>query len=216
MNTRIVSGLLALAGAMAVSIAFAGGPHVQIEALFTDTAVLKIDGERKMLRVGQTHHGVTLVSAEAESATIQVGGKKQVLGLSRHIGSDYEEPKEQVVTIPKDAQQQYQTSAMIDGVQVLVLVDTGANVVAMSSSRADKLGVSYKGGTRTAVETASGVAPAYSVTLSSVNVGGIQVNNVPALVVKGDYPRTVLLGMSFLRHVKLEEHRGVLSLSRTP
>jgi aspartyl protease family protein len=57
---------------------------------------------------------------------------------------------------------------------------------------------------------------AYSVTLQSVSVGGIQVDNVPATVLEGVFPGTVLLGMSYLRHVKLQEHNGILSLTRTP
>jgi aspartyl protease family protein len=34
-------------------------------------------------------------------------------------------------------------------------------------------------------------------------------------VVEGDFPSMVLLGMTYLRHVKMEETGGVLSLSRT-
>jgi aspartyl protease family protein len=46
-------------------------------------------------------------------------------------------------------------------------------------------------------------------------VGGIEVENVLATVVEGNYPVTILLGMSYLKHVKLQEHNGVLTLSRT-
>ena len=64
------------------------------------------------------------------------------------------------------------------------------------------------------VETASGKVNAWHVTLQSVSVGGISVDNVEATVVEGDYPSKILLGMTFLRHVKMEETDGVLSLSR--
>jgi aspartyl protease family protein len=47
-----------------------------------------------------------------------------------------------------------------------------------------------------------------------VVVGEIAVENVPAMIVDGAYPATILLGMSYLRHVKLQEHNGILSLSR--
>jgi aspartyl protease family protein len=33
-------------------------------------------------------------------------------------------------------------------------------------------------------------------------------------VVEGDFPATVLLGMTYLQHVKMQEHQGVLTLSR--
>ena len=51
--------------------------------------------------------------------------------------------------------------------------------------------------------------------LRSVNVGGIKVNNVPATVIEGEFPNYVLLGMTYLRHVKMEENQGVMTLSRT-
>ena len=52
------------------------------------------------------------------------------------------------------------------------------------------------------------------VMLNSVSVGGIRVDNVEATVVESDFPATVLLGMSYVRHVKIEEQNGILSLSR--
>ncbi len=64
------------------------------------------------------------------------------------------------------------------------------------------------------VETASGLVPARVVNLRFVDVGGIRVDNVQATVVEGSYPSTVLLGMSYLKHVDIKENNGVLSLSR--
>ena len=48
------------------------------------------------------------------------------------------------------------------------------------------------------------------VILSTVQVGGIEVNNVRATVLKGDFPEDLLLGISFLRNVEISENRGVL------
>ena len=53
-----------------------------------------------------------------------------------------------------------------------------------------------------------------AVTLRSVSVGGIRVENVQATVLEGDFPSTILLGMTYLQHVDMEENNGVLSLSR--
>ena len=97
-----------------------------------------------------------------------------------------------------------------------VLVDTGANVVALSAAQANSLGIDFNAGEPSRVETASGITSAYSITLQSVSVGGIKIENVQATVVAGDYPTTVLLGMSYLQHVKIQEHNGILSLTGTP
>ena len=205
---------LALALLLAVSPAWSASAAIEVEALFTNAAVLRIDGERKMLKAGQSYKGVTLVAAHSSTATLDVDGQSLELSLSRRVGARYETPEAQVVSIPRDAMMQYQTSATINGRSMQVLVDTGANVVALNSSHALALGVDYSTGAPARVETASGNVNAWVVTLGSVDVGGIRVDNVQATVVEGDFPSTVLLGMTYLRHVKMEETGGVLSLSR--
>jgi aspartyl protease family protein len=205
----MVAGLAVLAGQVR-----ADTPPVEVEALFKDGAVVSIDGERKTLRVGQSHGGVTLLSAYSRTATFEVDGRQLVLGLSRRIGTNFQEPVKPVVTIERNAQLQYQTTASINGRQVQVMVDTGANVVALSSQQAGNMGIDYRTGIPARVETASGVVNAWVVTLRSVSVGNIRVQNVQASVVEGRFPATILLGMSFLQHVDLSENNGVLSLSR--
>lgn len=187
---------------------------VEVEALLGSTAVLLINGQRQTLKEGQSAEGVTLVATEPTTATVEINGQTQTLGLTRRVGTAYQQPKEKVVTIARDAAMRYQTNATINGRSALVLVDTGANTVAISSDRAKAMSIDYSSGKPTTVETASGLTAAHAITLESVVVGEIAVNNVPAMVVDGAYPATILLGMSYLRHVKLQEHNGILSLSR--
>ena len=196
------------------SVSTSAAPNIEVEALMTDAAVLKIDGERKMLKAGQSYKGVTLVSAYSRTATLEVDGKQQVVGLSRRIGADFQEPKEQVVSIRRDERLQYNTTIMINGRSMPALVDTGANLVALSSKHAQALSIDYKTGLQSQVETASGMVGAWLITLRSVSVGGIRVENVQATVVDGNFPTTILLGMSYLKHVEMKENNGVLSLSR--
>jgi aspartyl protease family protein len=207
--------LLGLSLALAATQASAAQVLVEVEALLGKTAVMQINGQRKTLRVGDSVDGVTLIAAEPTSATVQINGQSQTLGLSERVGTTYQAPSELVVTIARDAMLKYQTNASINGRSALVLVDTGANIMAISGEQAQAMNIDYSGGELTTVETASGVSPAHVITLNSVAVGGIEVNNVPALVVEGAYPATILLGMSYLQHVKLQEHNGILSLSRS-
>ena len=206
---KVIAGLLLMSAA-----AFSASAEIEVEALFTDAAVLQIDGERKMLKAGQSYKGVTLVAAYSRTVTLEVDGQTMVLGLSRRIGTQYETAEPRVVSIVRDTMLQYQTPATINGRSMTVLVDTGANVVALNSVHAKALGVDFSAGIPTRVETASGTIAARRVTLRSINVGGIQVDNVEATVVEGEFPSTILLGMTYLRHVKIEESNGVLSLSR--
>jgi aspartyl protease family protein len=167
-----------------------------------------------MIRVGDTFQGVTLLAAYSRTATLVYEGEEMVLGISRRIGANYQEPVEDKVTIQRNELLQYMTTAQINGRSVEVLVDTGANVVAMNTDHARKLGVDLKSGKPASVETAGGVVKARFVVLRSVNLGGIKVNNVQASVIEGEFPGTILLGMTYLQHVDIQEENGVLSLTR--
>jgi aspartyl protease family protein len=215
MATKLTAAL-SIVGLLLVAVqGRAAATSVEVEALLGKTAVLLIDGERQTLRVGQSFAGVTLLSTQPTSATLDINGNSQTVDLSQRVGTKFQQTEEKVVTIPRDERLQYQTTATINGRSVLVMVDTGANMVAISSEQARAMNIDYGIGEPTKVETASGLTNAYAITLQSVNVGGIQVDHVPALVTEGAYPATVLLGMSYLQHVKLQEHNGVLSLSRS-
>jgi aspartyl protease family protein len=208
---QIVIAFCLLLGA---SLASAASPAIEVEALFTDAAVITVDGRRKMIRVGDTFQGVTLLAAYSRTATLVYEGEEMVLGISRRIGANYQEPVEDKVTIQRNELLQYMTTAQINGRSVEVLVDTGANVVAMNTDHARKLGVDLKSGKPASVETAGGVVKARFVVLRSVNLGGIKVNNVQASVIEGEFPGTILLGMTYLQHVDIQEENGVLSLTR--
>ena len=114
--------------------------------------------------------------------------------------------------IPRSRNLQYLTTLSINGRSAQGLVDTGANVVAMSARQADALGVDYKGAITRELTTASGTVRAYSVRLDVVDVGGIMVRNVAASVLEGSHPQQILIGMSFLEHVEMSEKAGVLLL----
>ena len=76
-----------------------------------------------------------------------------------------------------------------------VLVDTGATGVAISQAVADKLKLKSMAAVRT--NTANGDSVGYMVRLESVKVGGVEANNVSAMIAPG-LDGDVLLGMSYL------------------
>jgi aspartyl protease family protein len=188
---------------------------VEVQALFTHAAMLKIEGQSKMLKVGKSFGGVTLLEANSREAIIEIAGKRQTVTVSQRISGNYEQPKQREVRITRDSRMQYLSQAEINGRGVKVLVDTGANVVAMNSIQAQSLGINYRSGTPSRVETAGGVVAAWIVTLDAVDVGGIVVNGVQASVIEGTHPVTILLGMTYLKHVEMQEKNGILLLSRS-
>ena len=214
MQRALLSIVWSLFLSLAMKPALAQTAALEVQALLPSTAVVVINGQRQTLKAGETHAGVTLIEADARVAVFEINGKRHQLGVSQRISSNYQQPETRQVTIKRDARLQYNTTASINGIGTPVLVDTGANLVAMSSQHATRLGIDYASGVASKVETASGLTNSWIIVLRSVDVGGIAVENVRASVIEGSYPSSVLLGMSYLRHVEMQESGGVLMLSR--
>ncbi len=186
---------------------------VQVQGLLRDTAILLIDGKQRLLKVGKrSPEGVLLIEADAKQAVIEIDGEHHQLTLSRQITSLYTQVDKREVSIRRNERNQYITTAKINGKRLQVLVDTGANAVAMSSVTAKSLGIDYEGSPQGMVRTASGEVSSYMIKLRSLDVGGIEVTAISAFVIEGNYPQMVLLGMSYLEHVSLREQSGILYL----
>jgi aspartyl protease family protein len=188
--------------------------EVEVQALFTNAAMLKIDGQSKLLKAGQSYAGVTLIEANSREAWVEMDGERRQVLVSQRITGKYEALAQRQIRIPRNSQMQYKTRASFNGRGVEVLVDTGANIVAMNAAQAQVLGIDYRAGAPVQLQTASGMAPAWLVTLESIELGGIRVDNVQASVVEGGFPTVILLGMTYLKHVDLQEKNGVLLISR--
>lgn len=186
---------------------------IEVQALFTDTVVLNVRGQRKMLRVGETYENITVISADSRQAVLEIDGQRHPVGVSQRIGSDYQAAEKRVVNIRRNQALQYLTRATINGRPVPVLVDTGANVMLLNAQQAESLRIDYRAGQPTRIQTAGGTVEGWMVMLPSVALGGIKVNQVVAAVVPGDQPPIILLGMSFLRHVEIKESDGLMSIS---
>lgn len=105
----------------------------------------------------------------------------------------------------------YRAEALINGKKVNVLVDTGATGVAISQHVADKLNLSSIDAIRT--NTANGNSVGYMVRLQSVKIGGVNANNVSAMIapsLDGD----VLLGMSFLNRMDVRLYKGEMTIKQ--
>jgi len=105
----------------------------------------------------------------------------------------------------------YRAEALINGEKVNVLVDTGATGVAISQSLAEKLNL--KSINAISLNTANGDSVGYMVRLKSVKIGGIEEQNVSAMIapnLEGD----VLLGMSFLGRMDVRLFKGEMTIKK--
>jgi aspartyl protease family protein len=203
-------GLLLLLSAASATAA----PAVRVLALFPDKAMLEIDGQRKVIAAGDSGPGgVQLISADPARAVVEIDGVRQELRLGSAVSATYRPSERREIRILKDRRGGYFVEGLINGQPVRFLVDTGATSIAMSEVQAKRLGIQHRvDGLRVGVGTASGNAIGHQVTLRSVSVGGVQLNDLRAVVIDGDSPRDVLLGMNVLSRFEMDQRENLLIL----
>jgi aspartyl protease family protein len=196
----------------------AQGQDILVLGVFPDRAMIQVDGERRVLRVGEDAgpDGIRLLSTDSRAGhvVLEINGQRRQMALGGRVGGSFQSRQGAQARILADSSGAYTTSGSINGRSVTFLVDTGATAVAMSSSEARRLGIDYSRGQVTQVATASGNAFAYRITLDRVRVGEIEQRNVPAVVITGDAPRVALLGMSFLSRLELRNEGQALVLEQ--
>jgi aspartyl protease family protein len=103
----------------------------------------------------------------------------------------------------------FQVATEVNGVQVPMVLDTGATSVVLTHDAAVAAGLPVEMIRYTVnVDTANGRAQAAPVTLDRVAVGSIVERAVPALIAPPGQLKTSLLGMSFLSRLQGWEVRG--------
>jgi aspartyl protease family protein len=119
------------------------------------------------------------------------------------------------MTIARDGRGHFTVDARIDGRRMQFMVDTGASIIALRESAAARLSTYPSPRDYTiGVQTANGVGRAAEVRLNSVEIDGIVVRDVRALVLPDNALGENLLGMSFLSRVKFSHDRGKLVLEQ--
>ncbi len=185
-----------------------------IGVIGTKAAVLALDGgDPKAVKVGQTWRGVTVVSVEHDSATVEIDGQQRVLERGQHYRGAPPPSTRQTATLAADPRGHFFTDATINDMTVRSVVDTGASVVVLSVNDANRLGLDWRNGTRGLMQTANGTTSAYVVKLSKVRVGTIELHEIDGVVVEQG-PGVALLGMSFLNRLEMKRDGDTMTLIR--
>jgi aspartyl protease family protein len=190
--------------------------RITVVGLFKDTAIVVIDGKRRLLRAGDTSpEGVKLVSATNTEAVLEVDGEQKRYGLGGRIGGSYAPAEQPTVRIWPTPNRMYMVVGSINGYPVDFVVDTGATLVSLSGREARRLGIDYRVvGTPGQSSTASGIDKIFLINLDRVKVGDIELKNVQGAVHDGDFPPATLLGMSFLGRLSMRQDGQVLELKK--
>ncbi|MDD4929279.1 MAG: retropepsin-like aspartic protease [Gallionella sp.] len=114
------------------------------------------------------------------------------------------------IVIPVDGMRGYKVKGEIEGTGVIMQVDTGASMVSVPRSLAEKLKLAH--GQPQQFATANGIATGYMTVIRTLKVGDFTLQNVEAAVMN-DLPGGVLLGQTALSHFKVEQARGQLRIS---
>ncbi|MDT8371713.1 MAG: TIGR02281 family clan AA aspartic protease [Gammaproteobacteria bacterium] len=139
-----------------------------------------------------------------------------------HVLEDINNPNQQLtITISKQGQKQiilernryghYVASGKINGKSVEFLLDTGATLVAIPEYIAHRLNL--KKGRAFLSQTANGTSQSFATTIDTLALGDIVMTNVPASISSGMAFDQILLGMSFLKHLQLNQQGKTLMIS---
>ena len=181
-----------------------------------DKALLIIDGQPQVLAVGATARGVTLRKLADGQAQVEVAGQLLSLRLGAQparLGTQETPANLSQIIIPMGPGGHFSTDGAINGKAISFMVDTGTTAVALSQTEATRIGLDWKKGRPGVTQTANGPVPIYSINLSSVRVGNVEIANVAAVVVPAEMP-LVLLGNSFLSRFNLHQEGDVLRLNK--
>ena len=201
---------LAAGGALAQSVALQG--------MLGTKALLIVDGSApRSVAPGETHQGVRVVSTTGDQAVVEFAGRRQTLRVGEapaSVGGKGGGPvRGSRIVLTAGTGGHFMAQGTINGRAAHFMVDTGASLIGMGASEAERLGLNYKTGERGMISTANGVAPAWKMKLGSVRVGDVEVFDVDAVISPQPMPY-ILLGNSFLTRFQMKRENDQMVLER--
>ena len=208
---------LRIAGSLlAATVLSAMSQSVVLSGMLGSKALLIIDGGApRSVAIGESHMGVKVVSITGEQAVVEIGGKRQTLRVGEAPvsvgGSGVGSGGRIVLTASSGGH--FMSQGTINGRVVQFMVDTGASLVTLSAADADRVGLNYRSGQATRMNTANGVTLGWRMTLNSLRLGEVEVHAVDAIVSLQAMPY-VLLGNSFLSRFQMKQENEQMTLER--
>lgn len=196
----------------------ASAQSVTLTGMVGTKALVIVDGSApKIVAAGETFNGVKVVSTQGDSAVLMVGGKR----INMRVGDAPASVGEQAgskssgskIVLQAGDGGHFVTQGSINGKSVQFMVDTGATAVAMGSAEAKRMGIDYTSGKPVRLNTANGQAVGYLLSLNSVRIGDVEVQNVDAIVSQLSMPY-VLLGNSFLTRFSMRRDNDQMVLEK--
>jgi aspartyl protease family protein len=214
--SRILTRLLLVAGGALCACLPATAATVSLGGILGSKAVLLVDGQRRVLAVGESSpEGVKLLEVSRDVVRVEMHGQARELRLGGAVGGVMNTPAGVELRIPAVSHGHYVVTGLINGQPVEMMVDSGASLVSMTAATARRLNIPYHlKGEKSQSMTANGLVNTYLVTLDSVKVGPIELSFVQGSVRESNDASPILLGMSFLGQLQVEQQNQVMVLRR--
>lgn len=192
--------------------------EVNVVGLFTGKAVLIINKAKPVtLSLGQVSQGVKLLSADSNKVVVEIEGKRKELGMGQAASVATQQDAAAAsgtVTMYADTAGHYFSEGTINGYPRKFIVDTGASTVVMNSNDATNAGIDYTKGTLIPMQAAGGIVHGYQISIRTLKLRDMVLNQVDAVVLEGNSPPFVLLGMSALNRVDMKREGIALTLTK--
>jgi aspartyl protease family protein len=202
-----------LAAGLAGGCVMASAQSVALSGTMGQRALLVIDGQPKMLAVGERFANVRLLSIQGDQARIERDGTAATLRVGAapvNLGGGARELSTEVI-IPVGPGGHFLSEGRINGRLVRFMVDTGATLIALSEVEADRIGLPWREGRRVLMQTANGTTPSHLITLNSVRLGDVELANLQAAVLPASMPY-ILLGNNVLGRFQMRRDSDVMRL----
>lgn len=190
---------------------------VVLSGVMGSKALLVVDGgEPKLVAPGDSHRGVKLVSTQGDNAVIDIGGRRQTMRVGDapvSVGKPVAPGAGTRIVLPASSGGHFMTQGLVNTRPVQFMVDTGATMIGIGVSDAERIGLNYKQGQAVQVSTANGMVRGWRVQLSSVRLNDVEVHNVDAVVTPIEMP-FVLLGNSYLTRFQMTRSNEQMVLEK--
>ena len=208
-RSRLRQNLL-IAAALLLAALPAAAATVFVMSVGNGQAQIIVDNRTvRVLRIGETSpEGVRLIEIRGSAAVLEVNGRPIALTIGQSTVAE--------TVLQADTRGQFVVNAVINGVAVPAMIDTGASGVLVNWNQAVQMGIDPRQGRRTISQTPSGKMFFYAVTFARIQVGDIVLLNVPGGVTEGGAEQhpIALIGMTFLKQVEMRRSGSTMTLSR--
>lgn len=147
--------------------------------------------------------GTVMAQVADRMTTVTPAMAKSTLSVARQDIA----PAGRSVSLSSDPRGHFQAEGRIEGQRIGFMVDTGASVIALNEKSAARFGLRPSRADYNAnVTTANGTIKAARTRLAMVEIGGLVVRDVEAMVLPDEALSENLLGLSFLSRLKRVEY----------